>query len=63
VPRYEVISTRGPIPSTCRSPIAYPLLDADPCDSFADYTKMFNANVTTPAKAVVCPLDAHDVSK
>lgn len=31
--------------------------------SFADYSGMFNGNIVTPAKAVVCPLDAEDVSK
>lgn len=31
--------------------------------SFADYSTIFNGNVVTIAKAVVCPLDAEDVSK
>ena len=31
--------------------------------SFADYSTIFNGNVFTIAKAVVCPLDAEDVSK
>ena len=31
--------------------------------SFADYSTIFNGNVVTMAKAVVCPLDAEDVSK
>ena len=31
--------------------------------SFADYSTIFNGNVFTTAKAVVCPLDAEDVSK
>ena len=31
--------------------------------SFADYSTIFNGNVVTAAKAVVCPLDAEDVSK
>jgi hypothetical protein len=31
--------------------------------SFADYSSIFNGNVFTTAKAVVCPLDAEDVSK
>lgn len=31
--------------------------------SFADYSGIFNGNVVTMAKAVVCPLDAEDVSK
>ena len=31
--------------------------------SFADFSTIFNGNVFTIAKAVVCPLDAEDVSK
>ena len=31
--------------------------------SFADYSTIFNGNVYTRAKAVVCPLNAEDVSK
>ncbi|KAJ4471539.1 hypothetical protein J3R30DRAFT_3737465 [Lentinula aciculospora] len=31
--------------------------------NFADYTMMFNGNVETNGQAVVCPLDAEDVSK
>ncbi|KAF7982994.1 hypothetical protein HWV62_24606 [Athelia sp. TMB] len=31
--------------------------------SFVDYSRMFNGNVITRAKAVVCPLDAEDVSR
>ena len=31
--------------------------------SFADYSTIFNGNVVTKAKAVVCPLDAEDISK
>ncbi|KAF5321271.1 hypothetical protein D9619_001611 [Psilocybe cf. subviscida] len=44
--------------SACRGPV-YRRTD----ESFADYSGMFNGNVVTPAKAVVCPLDAEDVSK
>ncbi|KII95486.1 hypothetical protein PLICRDRAFT_217263 [Plicaturopsis crispa FD-325 SS-3] len=31
--------------------------------NYLEYTKIFNGNVKTSAKAVVCPLDAADVSK
>jgi hypothetical protein len=31
--------------------------------SFLEYSKMFNGNVRTTARVVVCPLDAEDVSK
>lgn len=30
---------------------------------FGDYSTIFNGNVQSLAKAVVCPLDAEDVSK
>ena len=30
---------------------------------FLDYSTIFNGNVVSAAKAVVCPLDAEDVSK
>lgn len=33
------------------------------CLSFADLTTIFNGNVKTQAAAVVCPLDARDVSE
>lgn len=39
----------------------------EPCrsdfNSFLDYSTIFNGNVITIAKAVVCPLDAEDVSR
>lgn len=31
--------------------------------SFADFSTIFNGNVKTAAQAVICPLDAEDVSK
>lgn len=44
--------------SACRGPV-YLRGEA----SFQDYSTIFNGNVITIAKAVVCPLDAEDVSK
>ncbi len=31
--------------------------------SFLDYSTIFNGNVITAARAVVCPVDAEDVSR
>lgn len=33
------------------------------CTSFVDYSKMFNGNVKTLAKVLVCPVDTDDVSR
>ncbi|KAF9443992.1 hypothetical protein P691DRAFT_839285 [Macrolepiota fuliginosa MF-IS2] len=44
--------------AACRGPV---YLRGDP--NFLDYSTIFNGNVITAAKAVVCPLDAEDVSK
>ncbi|KIM40408.1 hypothetical protein M413DRAFT_446588, partial [Hebeloma cylindrosporum] len=44
--------------SACRGPV-YPRDEA----GFLDYSTIFNGNVVTASKAVVCPLDAEDVSR
>ncbi|XP_006461325.1 hypothetical protein AGABI2DRAFT_185602 [Agaricus bisporus var. bisporus H97] len=44
--------------AACRGPV---YLRGD--SSFLEYSTIFNGNVITTAKAVVCPLDAEDVSK
>ncbi|KAF9012610.1 hypothetical protein BDQ17DRAFT_1232411 [Cyathus striatus] len=44
--------------SSCRGSV---YVNDDP--NFKDYSTIFNGNVETHAKAVICPLDAEDVSK
>ncbi|KAF8171880.1 hypothetical protein BJ912DRAFT_994816 [Pholiota molesta] len=59
-PSFETLSNElyEELGSSCRGPV-YRREET----GFLDYSTIFNGNVVSAAKAVVCPLDAEDVSK